>query len=220
MVVFNRGLSSLSLTVALLIVTSVTVSLAINGQDQRPLLHDLLEKALTGNSSNLFEVQRVYFDPAGSSPEIIYLLASVTVGNIISNATQVDSDCPAFNCSHESSQCHSSYFNFTLSPYSNEDNSTLQISDLVGPEGYDVLTLLDPTLYILTSTLAIPQWLSGLFGNKSDSERYDREIKLDLYINELESMPEYGELCDALSMLLVWVRSNSMYYIPPMALIV
>ena len=146
----------------------------------------------------------MYFHPAGKRPGIIHLLANVTVGNI-SNTTLIN-DCPAFECNHESSWCHSDPFNFTLSPYSIEDNSTLQIPDLLGFEGADALRLLDPAFYYLTSALGVPQWFEKLFhSRKSDSEDYS-EIRLDLYINELESMPEYGELCDALSMVLVWVR--------------
>ena len=137
---FNHGLSRLSLII-IIIVISVKFSLAINGQDQRPLLHDLLEKALIGNSTNLFELQKVYFNPAGKSPGIISLSARVTVENI-SNTTHV-SDCPAFDCNDESSQCHSDSFNFTLSPYS-KDDSILLIPNLVGVEGYEVLQILDP----------------------------------------------------------------------------
>ena len=135
---FNHGLSRLSLS--LIIVISVKFSFAINGEDQRPLLHDLLEKALIGNSNNLFHLQKVYFHPAGKRPGIISLSARVTVGSI-SNTTHVG-DCPAFDCNNESSQCHNNNsFYFTLSPYSkfNEDDGTLQIPNLLGPEGYDVL---------------------------------------------------------------------------------
>ena len=203
-------LSRLSLSLIIIItVIGVNFSLAINGEDQRPLLHDLLEKALTGNSTNLFELQKVYFDPAGNSPGIISLSARVTVG-FISNMTDIG-DCPAFDCNDESSpQCHSDSLNFTLSPYSkmNEDDSTLQIPNLLGPEGYDVLRKLDPFFCFLTGTLAIPQWLENVFTDfdeGSDSQSSNSEIALEFYISALESMPEYGELCDALSMLLVWV---------------
>ena len=203
---FNHRLSCLSL---IIIVISVIFSLA-NGQDQRPLLHELLEKALIRNSTNLFQLQKVYFHPAGKSPRIISLSARVTVGKI-SNTTHIG-DCSAFNCSDESSQCHSNSFNFTLSPY-NEDNSALQIPNLLGADGYDVLQALDPLFSSLTGMLAIPQWLENIFaestGHKellSDFEVSTSEVGLEFYISELESMPEYGELCDALSMLLVWVR--------------
>jgi hypothetical protein len=185
------------------------ISHVVNGQDQRPLLHDLLKKALTENSNNLFKLQKVYFNPAGKNPGIISLSASVTVGNI-SNTTNVG-DCPAaFDCDPESSQCHSNSFKFTLSPYS-KDDSTLQIPNLVGLEGYDVLQILDPFFCFLTASLAIPGWLDKIFNlsidSESNSEGYS-EIGLEFYISELEFMPEYGELCDALSILLVWVSRN------------
>ena len=200
MAVTNRFTYGLYLSLVLLESISVTIS----GQNQRPLLRDLLEKALVGNSTNLFELQKVYFHPAGKRPGIIHLLANVTVGNI-SNTTLIN-DCPAFKCNHESSWCHSNPFNFTLSPYSIEDNSTLQIPDLLGFEGRGVLRLLDPSFFQLTGVLGVPQlWFENLYNSESDSEDHN-EIRLDLYISELESMPEYRELCDALSMVLVWVR--------------
>ena len=127
----NISRRSFSLIIIIIVISVKFSFAAINGEDQRPLLHDLLEKALTGNSTNLFELQKVYFHPAGISPGIISLSARVTVGNI-SNTTHVG-DCPAFDCNDESSQCHSDSFNFTLSPYS-EDNSTLQLPNLVGPK--------------------------------------------------------------------------------------
>ena len=115
------------------------------------------------------------------------------------------------------SQCHSSNsFNFTLSPYSkfNEDDGTLQIPNLVGVEGYDVLQVLDPYFCFLNGMLAIPQWLEKFnFGEKSDSEGCISKVGLEFYISELEYIPEYGELCDALSMLLVWVSLNVLVYI-------
>ena len=204
---FNHGLSRLSLSlIIIIIVISVKFSLAINGEDQRPLLHHLLEKALIRNSTNLFQLQKVYFHPTGKGPGIISLSATVTVGNI-SNTTHVG-DCPAFDCNDESSQCHSNNsFHFTLSPYS-KFNSTLQIPNLVGAEGYDVLQMLDPSFCFLTGALAIPQWLRIIFAKNlhSRSNSSNSEIALEFYISELNSMPEYGELCDALSMLLVWVR--------------
>ena len=204
---FNHGLSCLSLS--LIIVISVKFSLAINGEDQRPLLHHLLEKALIRNSTNLFELQKVYFYPDGKSPGIISLSARVTVGNI-SNTTYVG-DCPAFDCNNESSQCHSDSFNFTLSPYSkyDEENSTLQIPDLLGAEGYEVLKILDPGFCFLIDGLATPQeGLEIIVNEESDSKGSNSKIApaLEFYISELKSIPEYGELCDALSMLLVWVR--------------
>ena len=200
-------ISRLSLSlIIIIIVISVKFSFAINGEDQRPLLHDLLEKALTGNSTNLFELQKVYFHPAGKRPGNISLSARVTVGNI-SNTIPV-SDCPAFDYNDESSQCHSKYsmaFNFILSPYSklNEDDSTLQIPNLLGLEGPYVLRALDPTFYTLIGMLGIQRWFE--FQNAVSDESHS-QIGLEFYISELESMPEYGELCDALSMLLVWVR--------------
>ena len=215
MAVTNRFTHGLYLSLVLL----ESVSLTISGQDQRPLLRDLLEKALVGNNTNLFELQKVYFHPAGKRPGIIRWSANVTVtvGNINSNTTLINY-CPAFKCNHESSWCRSDPFNFTLSPYSNdsEDNSTLRIPDLLGLEGADVLILLDPAFFSLTGTLAVPQWLESVFYGESYSEGYNYfmidSIQLDLYINELESMPEYGDLCDALSMMLVWVRMNYCYY--------
>jgi hypothetical protein len=50
-------------------------------------------------------------------------------------------------------------------------------------------------------TLAIPQFLNVLF---SDSLK-DDELELYFDIDELESTPKYGDICDTLSMLLVWV---------------
>ena len=143
----------------------------------------------------------MYFHPAGKSPGIISLSARVTVGNI-SNTTYV-SDCPAFDCNDESSQCHSDSFNFTLSPHS-KDDSILQIPNLVGIEGYDVLQILDRFFCFLNFILGIPGWPDSISNSKFDQAKCS--IRLELYISELESMPEYGELCDALSMLLVWVR--------------
>ena len=73
-----------------------------------------------------------------------------------------------------------------------------------------MLQILDPIFYFLTGTLATPRWLDTYIKNhffsrlsKSDSIS---EIRLEFSISELESMPECRELCDALSMLLVWVR--------------
>ena len=196
------------LSIFTVIVLLTKSSFMINGQDQdqRPLLHDLLEKALTGNISNLFQLQRVYFNPTGENPGDIQLLANVTVDNI-GNATPV-SDCPAFKCTCDQnlmSSCCSSYFNFTLRLHPNEDDGTLQISDVVGVEGYDIFTVLDPSFSFLMGSIAIPQvqWLGVLFSDQSEGSK----IELDLHISELESMPDYGELCDTLSMLLVWVRS-------------
>ena len=189
---FNHGLSRLSLSlIIIIIVISVKFSLAINGQDQRPLLHDLLEKALTGNSTNLFELQKVYFNPAGNSPGIISFSARVTVGNI-SNTIDIG-DCPAFDCNDESSQCHSDSFNFTLSPM-NEDNSTLQISNLLGSEGYDVLQRLDPFFCFLIGTLAIPQWLENVFtefDEESDSQSSNLIVssRLDLSFTSVSLNP-------------------------------
>ena len=205
----KRGLFRLSLII--IIVISVKFS---NGQDQRPSLHDLLEKALIGSSTNLLKLRKVYFHPAGKSPGIISLLARVTVGNInISKTTYYNGYCPAFYCNSGSSpQCHSDSFNFILSPYIYSGDSTLQISNLLGAEGYDVLRILDPFFCLLIGTLApTPQWLEKIFLIKeSDSES---EVELEFYISELDSMPEYGELCDALSMLLVWVSLNVLVYI-------
>jgi hypothetical protein len=69
-----------------------------------------------------------------------------------------------------------------------------------------VLQILDPTFCILTGTLAIPGWLEIVLFSRFDSKPFISEIGLEFYISDLESIPEYGELCDALSMLLVWVR--------------
>ena len=197
-------LLNLSTTVIVLMNNSIRSNCF--GQDQRPLLHNLLEKALTGNISNLFQLQSVYFHPAGKSPGDIKLLAHVTIANISHNDAP-DSYCSEFTCDQISSSCYYG-FNFTLSLYSKD---TLQLSDVVGLDGHDTLTILDPAFSNLMGSLAIQQWLGFLYGGSRGSQ-----IELDLQIqsdHELEHMPDYGEVCDSLSMLLVWVCEHAVYYL-------
>lgn len=99
------------------------------------------------------------------------------------------------------------YFRFVLSLYSNNDHDSLQISDLVGVDGYDTFKIFDPSFSYVMGTLAIPQFLNVMFRN---SLKYDNKIELYFNISDryLEFVPDYAEICDALSMLLVWVSEH------------
>ena len=59
-------------------------------------------------------------------------------------------------------------------------------------------------------TLAIPKFLNVLF---SDSSKDDNEMILYFNINErLEFMPDYADICDTLSMLVVWVSGSTLNF--------
>ena len=194
-------------------VTVIEGGFAINEQDTQLLLYDLLEEALTGNSSNLLKLQHVYYHPAGKSARDIQLSATVTF--VVNDfEAHIDHDFDNINGCSMLSTCHRevsfshcrNYFSFVLSLYdSNNDDGSLQISDLVGVDGYDTFKIFDPSFSYVLGTLAIPQFLNVLF---RDSFKDDDEM-IELYFNitdqYLEFMPDYAEICDALSMLLVWV---------------
>ena len=185
---------------------------AINEQDTHLFLYDLLEKALTENPSNLLKLQRVYYHPVGKTARDIQLSAVVTlVMNEIFSTSDINitNYCPMLrNCSEEYllGQKHwycRNYFSFVLSLYSNNDDESLQIADLVGINGYDTFKIFDPSFSFVMGTLAIPQFLNVLF---RESLKDDNKVELYFSINELGfPLPDYDEICDALTTLLVWV---------------
>jgi hypothetical protein len=209
--------SILFFTIVISVIINEGGSAIISEQNsaQLLLLYDLFETALTDNTSNLLNLRRVYYHPAGKIARDIRL--SATVAFVVNepladdkNYTNVYGQCPMLGtcndrgASQRNQYCEN-YFSFVLGLNSNNDDGSLQISDLVGFDGYDAFKIFDPTFSYVMGTLAIPQFLNVLF---SDSLNDDDEIKLYFNINELESTPDYGDICDTLSMLLVWVSEH------------
>ena len=169
---------------------------AINDRDKS--LYDLLEKALTDDSSNLLSLQGAYYHPDGNSAWNIRLSATVTFVDIKNVLPGNYIHCPMLvTCDNESNSC-SNYFRFMLSLYSNNDDGPQQISDLIGLDGYDTFKIFDPSFSYVMGALAVPEFLDALFGNKVDNE-----IEFSFLISELNWMPNYGQICDNVSMLLV-----------------
>ena len=197
------------------IITRGGFAIIINEQKsaQLLLLYDLLEKTLTDKASNLLNLQRVYYPPGGNNARDIRL--SATVAFVVNETLDENyiNDCPMLDtCSDksQSSRYCENYFSFVLGLNSNNDDGSLQISDLVGYDGYDTFKIFDPSFSYVMGTLAIPKFLNVLF---SDSLKDDDEMKLYFNINErLEFMPGYADICDTLSMLVVWVSGHLILY--------
>ena len=179
------------------------------------LLYDLLEKALTDNASNLLNLQRVYYPPGRNNARDIRLSATAAfvVNEALDNNYNNIDGCPILGTcsdkSHGNKYCEN-YFSFVLDLNSNNDDGSLQISDLVGYDGYDTFKIFDPSFSFVMGTLAIPKFLNALF---SDSLKDDAEMILYFNINErLEFMPDYADICDTLSMLIVWVSGSTLSF--------
>ena len=185
-VLVKLNFSLLLSTFTISLVFSVTAIEGGFAQDTQLLLHDLLEEALMDNASNLLKLQHVYYHPAGKSARDIRSSATVTfVVNEFEAHTYRDNinGCPMLGTCHDKfsfTYCRNC-FSFVLSLYSNNDDDSLQISDLVGVDGYDTFKIFDPSFSYVMGTLAIPQFLNIMFRN---SLKDDNEIELYFNISD------------------------------------
>ena len=170
------------------------------------LLRNKLEEALINNADGLFVLQKAFFSPAKRESHIIQLSVCVTVGKVKFSAHRPD-DCQIFTCQqandYDLSECNDTLgcFNYTL--HSDEEGIT-KISDMLGLEGYAVLQILDPLLYVMMGLFSTTndKWNDYLLSLNPLSEA---EHRIDLHISDLANIPSSDEVCNALSILLVWV---------------
>ena len=119
------------------------------------------------------------------------------------------------NYNDSESECNNTLGCFSYTLHSNEGGIS-KISDILGLEGYATLQILDPILYIMMGLLSTTndKWKDYLFSLNPLSEA---EHRIDLHINDLVYIPSSDEVCDALSILFVWV---SFYYTYPALILV
>ena len=182
------------------------------------LLRNKLEEALINSTDSLFMLQKAFFSPAKRDSNIVQLSVCINVGEVKYPAYGPDEyqffSCQQandYNSSYSESGCSDTLgcFNYTL--HSGEEGIS-KISDILGLEGYAILQILDPLLYVMMGLLSTTndKWNDYLFSLNPLSEA---EHRIDLHISDLTYLPSSVEVCNALSVLLVWVSFCDDYYV-------
>ena len=182
------------------------------------LLRNKLEEALINSTDSLFMLQKAFFSPAKRDFNIIQLSVCINVGEVKYPAHGPDKyqlfSCQQandYNSSYLESGCNDTLgcFNYTLQ---SSEKGISKISDILGLKGYAVLQILDPLLYAMMGLLSTTndKWNDYLLSWNPLSEA---EYRIDLHISNLTYLPSSDEVCNALSVLLVWVSFCDDYYV-------
>ena len=204
-----------------LIMLLLHIKVQANYLGQRPHLRNLLEAALLNSSDDLFEFQRVLFNPILGNPKCVELSAVITVGEITDPYYVNETDLPAFKCRQDPppsnlSDCLSwisqEPLNYTLS-YDGVGSGVSNLLKVIGfSKNGSILEAFDPLYGSLMWGLAGPLVEAADISIEHDEDFFflinKNFITIQLDIDKLETMPSEAEVSNALSIIFVWVSGS------------